>query len=162
MSLWQIAQAAVRIMTSPGPGSASSTVSIVKGAPKARQTAALVFMWEIRSKRQLARRLVPRAKRKCKRSLTVDGNNFWGAQPAAGLRRGTFIALRRRLKGEGALLSALEHFQAFRRQNLSLAQIEPGGAESTPNPSWPEPSASRKRASGPSASGATRPSGLEP
>src|ERR1700722_14016997 len=46
MSLWQIAQAAVLIRTSPGPGSASSTVSIVNGAPKARQTAALVFMGE--------------------------------------------------------------------------------------------------------------------
>src|SRR5580700_7542020 len=50
MSLWQIAQAAVLISTSPAPGSASSTVSIAKGAPKARQTAALVFMREIRSK----------------------------------------------------------------------------------------------------------------
>ena len=30
MSLWQIAQAAVLIRTSPGPGSASSTVSTVK------------------------------------------------------------------------------------------------------------------------------------
>ena len=47
MSLWQIAQAAVLISTSPGPGSASSTVSMVSGAPKARQTAALVFMGQI-------------------------------------------------------------------------------------------------------------------
>ena len=44
MSLWQIAQAAVLISTSPGPGSASSTVSIASGAPKTRQTAALVFI----------------------------------------------------------------------------------------------------------------------
>ena len=44
MSLWQIAQAAVLIRTSPGPGSASSTVSTVNGLPNARQTAALVFM----------------------------------------------------------------------------------------------------------------------
>src|SRR3974390_2634186 len=44
MSLWQIAQAAVLIRTSPLPGSASSTVSIVSGAPKARQMAALVFI----------------------------------------------------------------------------------------------------------------------
>jgi hypothetical protein len=44
MSLWQIAQAAVLIRTSPAFGSASSTVSTVKGLPNARQTAALVFM----------------------------------------------------------------------------------------------------------------------
>jgi hypothetical protein len=44
MSLWQIAQAVVLIITSPGPGAASSIVSIVSGAPNARQTAALVFM----------------------------------------------------------------------------------------------------------------------
>ncbi len=44
MSLWQMAQAAVLIRTSPGPGSASSIVSTVKGLPNARQTAALVFM----------------------------------------------------------------------------------------------------------------------
>jgi hypothetical protein len=44
MSLWQIAQAAVLMSASPGPGLASSIVSTVNGAPKARQMAALVFM----------------------------------------------------------------------------------------------------------------------
>ena len=47
MSLWQMAQAAVLISTSPGPGSASSTVSTVKGLPKARQTAAFVFIRQV-------------------------------------------------------------------------------------------------------------------
>jgi hypothetical protein len=44
MSLWQIAQAAIRTRASPGPGAASSISSIVNGLPKARQTAALVFI----------------------------------------------------------------------------------------------------------------------
>ena len=45
MSLWQIAQAVVLIITSPGPGAASSIVSIVSGAPNARQTAALAVVF---------------------------------------------------------------------------------------------------------------------
>jgi hypothetical protein len=58
MSLWQIAQAEVRIRTSPASGSASSTVSTVKGAPKTRQTAALVFMGHIPAgRRNLTKRL---------------------------------------------------------------------------------------------------------
>src|SRR5271165_6492689 len=44
MSLWQIAQAAILTRTSPGPGSVISIVSMDSGSPKARQTAALVFM----------------------------------------------------------------------------------------------------------------------
>src|SRR5271170_3687792 len=44
MSLWQIAQAAILTLTSPGPGSASSTSSMRSGAPNLRHTAARVFM----------------------------------------------------------------------------------------------------------------------
>src|SRR5208337_3361568 len=44
MSLWQIAQAATLTWTSPGPRAARSTVSVVSGALKTRQTAALVFI----------------------------------------------------------------------------------------------------------------------
>src|SRR5579885_3071569 len=42
MSLWQIAQAAIFTLISPGPGSAISTSSIASGWPKARQTAAFM------------------------------------------------------------------------------------------------------------------------
>src|SRR5262245_1420447 len=41
MSLWQMAVAAIRASTSPGPGGAKVTSSMTRGAPKARQTAAL-------------------------------------------------------------------------------------------------------------------------
>src|ERR1700722_14448765 len=114
MSLWQIAQAAVLISTSPAPGSASSTVSIAKGAPKARQTAALVFMREIRSKSAAHEAVSPAREAKVQAQSCGGREQFWGAWSAAGRRRKPLIALRRRLKGVRALLSALEHFQAFR------------------------------------------------
>ncbi len=42
MSEWQIAQAFTATLTSPGPGSASVTVSMVSGLSNSRQTAARI------------------------------------------------------------------------------------------------------------------------
>src|SRR6185437_4763102 len=75
-----MAQAAVRIRTSPGPGLASSTVSTVNGLPKARQTAARVFMGWIQREGASGREgSVACLGREFKRALVGRGHNFQGA-----------------------------------------------------------------------------------
>ena len=92
MSLWQIAQAAVLISTSPGPGSASSTVSMVSGAPKARQTAALVFMGGPAERITASNQGFATSGLKIKRSLDVGAMNFCGTARSS-------LTLRARAKG---------------------------------------------------------------
>jgi hypothetical protein len=85
MSLWQIAQAAVLIRTSPAFGSASSTVSTVNGLPNARQTAALVFMGIPAKRRELDEAAKSRATAKTSSAVLRRGEIiFVGArQPEA-------------------------------------------------------------------------------
>src|ERR1700722_18884585 len=106
MSLWQIAQAAVRISASPAPGSASSTVSIAKGAPKARQTAALVFMREIRSKSAAREAVSPAREAKVQAQSCGGREQFLGCVAGGGGPAGAlYFPFPRRPKGGARLFT---------------------------------------------------------
>ena len=86
MSLWQIAQAAVLISTSPGPGSASSTVSTVKGRAEGAADGGFGFHGMIPAERRNSdERLNPaRGAQEFKRSLEAGAIIFCGARATGG------------------------------------------------------------------------------
>ena len=142
MSLWQIAQAAVRIRTSPGPGSASSTVSIGQGRAEGAADGGFRFHGNNPAEwRDLGGcGSIPRLGQEFKRSLVARGNNFCGAG------RGGWVSwAAARAFGRGPIFSRrwMRFCVTRRGARAPLVSHQGQGYKVAP---WATPSGSRRRA----------------